>query len=399
MTKVVGGVTSRGCGSELACGALGRKDCRSCFGANCNTVDLIDEHIGDPGLWQGLPINCYTCEGEDCVISTGLVQSCGNNKLQTCTTVFSQEGKVVARGCSDLVATGYGAYCDASPSDCLECKSSGCNLAVSKADYVDCIFCDAQTNANCTVNVEDVSRTRKCYKTCMTALYPRTTDADPPYDLTRTCLDDKDFDEREKCEADAFCRSCSGAACNTQLVPEVRNTCYYCKGDSCQLPTVSACHSYTSQEQCFILFDEVGTAIEMGCKSDYNPIDVRSLLLSKKLFLCNEDNCNALENLPPTRSCRLCNSRTDQFCATDPRNVASSTSCNQLPITDCYTRVLDGELMTILHFYRFLWGFSFQMDTLNVDAYQAWMEIGSWIVTTITAQIVLPALMAFAMMR
>ncbi|XP_055920202.1 uncharacterized protein LOC129951877 [Eupeodes corollae] len=354
-----GGKTIRGCINELQdesfyqCLIDGGKNCQACSGENCNEKEfenlvevnendvssLIGESVGDPGHWQGLPLNCYTCEGEQCASSNGPVKKCIDNDLQTCVTIFSQSGTVVARGCSDDVTQNYEDYCTTNPSDCIQCKSSGCNIAVSKNDYIDCIFCDAQTNPDCTFDVQNVKNVRKCHKACMTALYPRTTDADPSYNLERTCLDDKDLDDREVCnDLDPLCHSCSSPLCNTQLIPEERRKCQHCSGESCQIPVSRTCQSYTVNEQCFIKFDETGTISEMGCKSDYDPSDIHEMLISKKLFLCDGDDCNA--NIPSTHTCRLCNSITDKFCATDPQNIATSTACNQLPITSCYTRVL-----------------------------------------------------------
>ncbi|XP_055859253.1 uncharacterized protein LOC129921450 [Episyrphus balteatus] len=356
-SMVSGGKTIRGCITDLSddafyeCLTNGGKNCQPCSGENCNeqifnNTVVKNENIGDPGYWQGLPLNCYTCEGDHCATSNGLIRKCQENDLQTCTTVFSKNGQVIARGCSDDVAQNHEAYCEANPSDCLQCKSSGCNIAVSKSEYIDCIYCDAKTNAKCNIDIQNVNTTRKCHKACMTALYPRTSDIDPAYNLIRTCLDDKDLDDRETCDSDPLCRSCSDSSlCNTQLLPEVRNVCQQCSGETCQTPTAKECQSYTANEQCFIMFDDEKTTIsEMGCKSDYDPEDILSFLVSKRLYLCDGDDCNKLENLPQTHSCRLCNSRTDKFCATEPKNVASSTVCNQLPITSCYTRLLsDGH--------------------------------------------------------
>ncbi|XP_065369864.1 uncharacterized protein LOC135962058 [Calliphora vicina] len=336
----INGITHRDCASEITCEGLGRKNCRTCSENACNKLNLANEDIGDAGLFTDLPLNCYQCNStEECKSSAVALGSCTENIKQTCTTVFNESGEVVGRGCSDSMENA----CSAEGNLCIDCKSNDCNVAKSENDYIDCVFCDAKNGDDCTFNVDAVKRTRKCYKGCMTALYPRTNDEHPVYELTRTCLDDKDLDDRNKCESsqDANCKSCSDEKCNKDDLGS-RKSCYQCKGDECQIPKSQTCRAVLENDQCFLQWDETGSLIEMGCKSKYDPAEVDILVKEKYLWLCDEDNCNHIEDTPKSQTCVLCNSRTDSDCAIKPNDVQSSTTCGKAPYTQCYSRVLEN---------------------------------------------------------
>lgn len=339
MTQWINGITRRDCASEITCENLGRKNCRKCLDNACNNENLAAEDIGEVGLFTDLPLKCHQCNNtEECKIST--VGVCTGNINQSCTTVFNKAGEVVGRGCSDSSESA----CSTEGNVCFDCKSNGCNLVTNESDYTDCVFCDSKNGDDCTFNVDAVKRTRKCFKSCMTALYPRTKDKHPVYELVRTCLDDKDLDERNLCESskDPKCKSCSGANCNKDNIGS-RKSCYQCKGDDCQLPTVKTCRGVMDNDQCFLQWDDTSSLVELGCKSKYNPAEVEILVKQKYLWLCNEDNCNHIENTPKSQTCVVCNSRTDGNCAIKPNEVLASTTCAKAPYTQCYSRVLESK--------------------------------------------------------
>ncbi|XP_073835559.1 uncharacterized protein [Musca autumnalis] len=340
VTQWVDGVTFRDCASELSCYGLNRKNCRECSESGCNDINLANEDIGEPGMFAEIPLTCYHCNGtEECEESTGTFNVCTGNNLQTCTVVFNSQGIVIQRGCSDLVDQ----TCIDAGNVCYDCKSTGCNSAKAESDYINCIFCDAQNDDDCTFNPDTILRTRKCHKGCMTALYPRTTDENPVYELMRTCLDDKNLDDRILCETsnDSKCRSCSGENCNKDEVG-LRKSCYQCQGDECQNAQVQTCRAVMDNDQCFVQFDETGSIVELGCKSKYDPPEVMTLVTEKLLWLCDDDNCNHIDNLPQSQLCTLCNSLTDAECATNPESVQSYTTCGSLPYSQCYSRVLQS---------------------------------------------------------
>lgn len=340
VTQLIDGVTRRACASEITCNGLSRKNCRTCSGSGCNSVNLVEEDIGLPGLFQGLPLNCYHCNGTDeCQASNGLINVCSGNSQQTCTTAFNEAGDVTARGCSDSLDS----LCSAEGNQCYDCKSNGCNLAKVESDFIDCVKCDAQDGDDCIFNVDEIKRTRKCYKSCMTALYPRTHDDSPVYELIRTCLDDKDLDDRDKCDAslDARCKSCTGANCNKDDLG-TRKSCYHCQGDDCQIPKTQTCRGVMDKDQCFVQWNEKGEVVELGCKSKYDPTEVETLVKAQFLWLCDADNCNEFENTPATQTCVICNSRTDSNCSINPAAVTGETICDKIPYTQCYSRVLES---------------------------------------------------------
>ncbi|XP_036330873.1 uncharacterized protein LOC118742712 [Rhagoletis pomonella] len=342
VSKLVDGVVSRGCATEIQCDANSNsRTCRTCEDNNCNDYEFVDVAIGNPGYFQDLPLNCYHCNGtEECSESLGKIRKCENNNLQTCTTVFnSTSGLVIARGCSDAQEEA----CADDSNSCYGCKSNGCNLATSEADYIDCIFCDAQEDETCLTNVNGIRRTRKCYTSCITALYNRTDDASPVRELIRTCLDDMDLDDREICAAgnDASCKACSSESCNTDDVG-TRISCYQCVDDECQDPQPKTCRAVSENDRCFVQYDETGSIVELGCQSKYDPAEVKQLIVTQRLWVCDGENCNTIDASPSSQACAICSSATDSACAIAPSEVTSATTCAKLPYTQCYSRLLDS---------------------------------------------------------
>lgn len=343
VTQWVDGVTRRDCATELNCDGLNRKNCRQCSEFGCNDINLANEDIGKVGVFADLPLTCYHCNGtEECQQSIGNLNVCTNNIHQTCTVVFNTEGNVIQRGCSDIVDH----VCTEAGNVCYDCKSTGCNTAKKELDYINCIFCDSQSDVECTFNANNITRTRKCQGGCMTALYPRTKDDVPVYELMRTCLDDKNLDDRLSCEAkeDPQCKSCSEENCNKDQVG-LHKSCYQCIGNECQNAQAQLCRSVMNNDQCFVQFDESGSVIELGCKSKYDPSEVVTLVTAKLLWLCDDDNCNHIDNLPQSQSCTLCNSLSDTECSTNPEHVVSYTTCNSLPYSHCYSRILQSKFV------------------------------------------------------
>lgn len=253
--------------------------------------------------------------------------------------MFAPNGTVVERACSDLIYAGENSiYCDENPGYCKFCKSSGCNMANSLGDFGDCLFCEGADNSDCIFYPETIKRTRSCYKGCMTGLYPRKYEENPGYELTRSCLDDLDLDDREECKAGTkpYCQACDGSSCNAAKIPEKRLQCNVCNGADCEEPKSAACTAFRENDQCYTLFSDENDVQRMGCASDLNNSEL--IELKRQLFLCDSDNCNTFESFPTPIVCTWCNSADNPECASKP--IISTTGvCNRLPHTECYTRI------------------------------------------------------------
>ncbi|CAD7013300.1 unnamed protein product [Ceratitis capitata] len=346
VTNLRNGVTTRGCASSMSCdNENDRSTCRTCSGSGCNTVNLesaLDQ--GKPGRWQDVPITCRTCVGEEACESLGIYRVCTGNTYQSCMTVFNTAGNVIQRGCSDTVEEANSQHCSDYPANCLSCNSNGCNNSTRLADYIDCLYCDTDTNADCLNNPAAITKTRKCNTYCMSALYAKYEETNPAYGLARTCFDDMDLDEREACASGSNpnCQVCAEENCNTHTVPAKRLSCNVCQDDECQDPQPATCINYREDDKCYIQFDEGRNIIGMGCRSEFSNADADYLLQKKRLFYCDGDNCNTFDALPVAQYCRICSSRTDVQCATNPDFVSASTTCSYLPYTECYTRILES---------------------------------------------------------
>ncbi|XP_053962812.1 G surface protein, allelic form 156 [Anastrepha ludens] len=340
------GTTTRGCSSNMTCDDESNKStCSVCSTSGCNTINLENiQAQGQPGRWQDVPITCRTCEGEDECSTMSIYRVCTGYAYQSCMTVFNTAGKVIQRGCSDTVEEANRAHCRANPENCLLCNSNGCNNATQLENYIDCYYCDSDSNSDCVQNVAGLTKQRKCNTHCMTALYPKYDEVNPAYALSRSCLDDMDLDEREACLAgsNALCQACDEADCNTQLVPSTRLSCNVCSGDDCQDPQSSNCTNYREGDRCYIQFDEQRSLIAMGCRSEFTNAEADYLLQQKRLYFCEGNNCNTFDAIPTSQVCTICSSRTDTACATNPTQVTAATTCALTPYTQCYSRVLSS---------------------------------------------------------
>lgn len=344
ITNLRNDVLTRGCASTMKCDDPSDiRTCRTCNTAGCNTVDLTKvSNDGQPGKWQDVPITCLTCSSEQDCEDGAAYRPCTTNPYDNCVTAFNANGKVEQRGCYSNVET----YCAANDGKCYGCNSNGCNTALSEDEFVQCLVCDSDNNADCVQNVTAISKTRMCHKSCMTAMYPRENEQNAAYELVRSCLDDMDLDDRELCAAGQkeYCQTCSTANCNTAEVPAQRLSCNFCDSDDCQVLESKSCSAYRDKDQCYIMYDENQRLVNMGCRSEFSNSYADFLLAQKRMYLCEGDNCNTFENQPESQTCTLCSSRTDVNCATNPGSVLSTTTCSKLPYTNCYARVLsDGS--------------------------------------------------------
>lgn len=257
-------------------------------------------------------------------------------------TVFDKAGIVLQRGCSDNIIRSFSEYCDKNTDRCFACKSNFCNNAESLDDYIDCYFCDSFENSSCAIDFNAYkSRTRKCHKSCMVALYPSSSGNDTSFELSRTCLDDLDLNDRKTCAKDnnKFCKKCDGPLCNTMNMPSERFECYKCMDDGCEDMLPKKCVSYHTNEQCYVLYNNESSIVSMGCRSELASNAVALLVKQKQLILCKETKCNSPKNLPTPKVCSVCNSAVNSFCATNPNLVNNTTRCGILPYTECFTRV------------------------------------------------------------
>ncbi|KAH8327097.1 hypothetical protein KR074_002710 [Drosophila pseudoananassae] len=340
VTSLSKGRTRRGCQSELNCDASEAGSCRICSGADCNTVDLQSSYVGEPGKWQDLPLSCHVCtDVASCAsVSDSEPTKCEGNNKQTCATVFNANGQVESRGCSDTVLAAHADYCDLNKESCLQCKSDGCNRALTLQDYVDCYFCDGDEDSNCAWATP--SSTRKCLDQCMTGLYPRSSSWDSSLLPTRGCLDDLNEAERNSCAAGthANCTACSGSLCNTNDVIENPQECYYCTDSLCEDPATGKCLSYRENDQCYLAYDENGV-VAMGCASDMETDVIKELVARQRLLLCSGQNCNTQNLTPIPNTCLQCDSQTESRCATNPNQLLTTGICSVQPYTQCVTQI------------------------------------------------------------
>lgn len=328
----------RGCSEQVKCESDNIYDCELCSSNTCNNGKLFNlRSVGKPGAWQTLPLTCFECEGDNCATTLN-TNECQNNPEQNCVTVFEQEN-VISRGCADAVYENHIDHCRNNPGSCHECKSNECNSLATKTSLTTCITCDSLTDLNCSENSELITSTRQCHGKCMTALHPLTSEANPTYEVVRSCLNDKESTDADVCN-DGKCKTCEGDGCNTDVLEVNFMTCYHCVGD-CEEYESKKCNLFKENDQCFMRFDNTNSVVEMGCASKFTAEELTNG--ARDLFLCEGENCNDYTALPLVNYCVSCNSKNDEECATNPEAVKNITGCGTPPHTSCFSRVNDGK--------------------------------------------------------
>ncbi|TMW41971.1 hypothetical protein DOY81_012947, partial [Sarcophaga bullata] len=339
-------ITYRGCSSNLVCDITNPKTCAKCSGEGCNTVNLAKKQDDNFGKWQDLPLTCLSCTGSACNVESSVESLvCELNNEQDCMTVFDVSGKVIRRGCADVVESEYGNYCNENEDNCHGCKSNNCNNATAKSDYTECIYCNSYKDKDCVWNpISSLHKTRKCQGGCMTALFPSDNSETPVYDLIRTCLDDKEVTDQNSCSngKDIHCKACTGSKCNTDAVPNARLSCFTCKDETCVEPESKLCPLYKDTDQCFIKFDDSNSVTEMGCVSSFRSQDIESIVKTKRVHVCSGENCNTLDKISGSKTCAVCTSVDDKACAVNPLQIGNFKTCTMLPYTNCYSKLTDS---------------------------------------------------------
>lgn len=336
------GITKRGCKTEFVCDAIS-KNCQFCSRDGCNTANIKKRFEHPYGVFQDIPLNCNTCKGDECQSGKpSNPNKCERDDYQDCMTVFESSGKVIRRGCENLVLAEHQSHCDAFPELCFRCKANGCNNMTNPSQYQECLFCESTINPDCVLNPSSIKTTRNCTLGCVTSLYPRKSKP-KLLDLVRTCFEDIEPDNHEKCTAESNCIKCLDNKCNTAILPsEGRLSCLHCEGSNCDVPTSKQCVTYNPNDMCYIYFDNVTlSAVHMGCRSDVEDEKLRAEI--KQYFICDGNDCNDFKNLPEATLCYVCDSENDVNCAIEPSNVTVQHSCRRLPHTQCFTRIRDGK--------------------------------------------------------
>lgn len=319
------------------------KNCQVCSDDGCNTANIKKRFDDLYGIFQDLPLNCNTCKGDDC--EPGNPRNpikCEGDVYQDCMTVFDSNGKVINRGCENVVLAEQTSHCDSHPELCFRCKANGCNDMTDPSTYQECLYCDAATSADCLFNPSIISSTRKCTLGCVSSLYPRKSNP-KILDFVRTCFEDIEPDKHESCTAENNCIKCLDNKCNTAILPaEGRLSCLHCEGSNCDVPTSKQCGGYNPNDMCYMYFDNVTfSAVRMGCRSDIADDQLKAEI--KQYFICDGNDCNDFKNLPEALFCAACDSENDVNCAVDPSKITNQDRCGNYPYTHCFTRIRDGK--------------------------------------------------------
>lgn len=234
------GENVRGCASQFTnvstCGSEdnGVNRCSVCNDDLCNGIQFPLTNR----------LMCHTCADEGCEASADNLDFCQRYQgVEFCVTVFSQDNKVLERGCSSSLMNQK--YCNQNVANCLQCPSTGCNSVVSKTSRI-CVVCNSLTNPDCVTNPNSLS-TANCQNGCYTRLINGST--------TRGCFDD--LGETFECSVENHCQFCNdGDKCNVATYPSNRRSCNTCVGAAnCKNPQEKLCIIHSENETCVSFFN------------------------------------------------------------------------------------------------------------------------------------------------
>lgn len=267
--------------------------------------------------------------------SLGPAYQCTGNTAQDCVTVFTKDGDVKRRGCFEDVEIYEQRYCRENPQLCFSCKSNECNDAWNTTDYIQCNFCNSETNPLCSTDPQNANfPKRACNKECMVAIKDS--------QVIRSCLDDKELYHRNECRGDSEqCSSCNTPNCNNFDYPRNQFSCHVCSDASCLTSVSQRCEKTIENEFCFAKYEN-GRPELLGCASSQSQSDLTAWELENKLYTCPEQDCNEISRLPTAGvQCVSCNSELTPACAQNPVAVAAIALC-PAPQTQCVTHLNDG---------------------------------------------------------
>ena len=235
------GETVRGCSSSFTntntCGADddGINRCTVCNDDLCNGI-----HFPMTNRLQ-----CQLCSGDDCEVSGEVINHCERyHGQERCVTVFSQDDRVIERGCSSSLRNQL--YCNQNYENCLQCPSDACNSVTSKTSHL-CVDCSSASDPNCVLNPAVVVSAKYCKKGCYSRLVGQT--------LHRGCYDD--LATNFACVAENNCKFCNDIdKCNVEVYPSDRRSCKTCVGAGCNNASSQMCINYKSGDSCVTIFNQ-----------------------------------------------------------------------------------------------------------------------------------------------
>ncbi|CRL01118.1 CLUMA_CG014195, isoform A, partial [Clunio marinus] len=319
------------------------RGCESSFinTTSCGNRDADDDqcYVCDDDFCNGIQfplrnrLQCHTCSEEDnCTDDDENLEYCQRySEHERCVTVFSEDDKVIERGCLSSIQNQQ--YCDQNYDNCLQCSSTACNKINSKISRT-CVTCDSKQNVECIVEPSSMP-TKNCRKGCYTMIING--------NLIRGCLDDVDDDF--KCSIDNNCNYCNDIEkCNSENYPKDRKRCLTCNGtNSCNNPTSQLCTRYEINDSCVTIFNRYQVE-KKGCLADQS-LEDQVVCSDSTNGLCascsHKDNCN-IATVRSDENCIICNSALDSKCAQTP-NELNVEHCSSESNGECFARI-EGSL-------------------------------------------------------
>uniref|UniRef100_A0A1B0CQC0 DUF753 domain-containing protein n=2 Tax=Lutzomyia longipalpis TaxID=7200 RepID=A0A1B0CQC0_LUTLO len=345
--RIQNDVVIRGCLRDLhpddyvACQVEENNFCDLCLEQGCNT-DVA------PQGGQRLCYNCDSATDATCAtLSSTLPQKTCASATDTCFTAIIDTRTV--RGC---LAEDYTGPCEGPL--CESCGANYCNAAIFPSNRAQCHRCEGAQCAEITNNDNlEVCTSYNENDSCYTVV------VDDTLVTYRGCFSDPATTTgRQECtrlDAQGFCISCAGAACNNQpAIAASQMECMKCNGDaSCRygqpqdfglqclhdtlLGRPEYCYSYVTG----------GNSVTRGCL--YDPFTDENYLEqcetgAVNCTLCTFNLCNYESYAYHT--CFSCDGHTDPNCGTldgwyEPQECPSGT----IDQVGCFTATTDGVPM------------------------------------------------------
>ncbi|KXJ74045.1 hypothetical protein RP20_CCG014472 [Aedes albopictus] len=288
-------VIRRECRSGLAdsdlrkCNTEGGRECVACSGIGCNKITVRQDD------------NCLQCSSEDglnCASGRRASTVCKRSSDGVCYNRLDQNG-TLHRGClSDLNEEDQRTCLASNDHQCKTCSGPGCNNNIFPSNALQCFQCDSLENVDCVQNQSSTTFVNPCRRyvngdTCYTRLRTDgSIERGCQSSLVATCSS----------LTNVSCTTCEGPACNTEVYPWGRRSCFQCDGlndltcglEQTRQDDAKVCLMFQPDDRCYTILQN--GKVKRGCASEFDT-DVCYGLENTQCQTCAMDNCNNLSEV------------------------------------------------------------------------------------------------------
>ncbi|XP_065075661.1 G surface protein, allelic form 156-like [Ochlerotatus camptorhynchus] len=273
----------------VKCDSTSDKECVTCTGVGCNKIRVrMDD-------------SCLQCSSNDalnCANGRRVSTVCKKSSGGVCYNRLNVDG-TLQRGCmSDLNEEEQKVCQDLNDQSCETCSGVGCNSNLFPANALQCVQCDSETNMDCVQEQAEGALVNPCtHQITGDRCYTRLRNDGS---IERGCQSSLPVPCNP--QLNMSCSVCDGSACNTEVFPWGRRSCFQCDGLSdltCGLEQkrsedAKVCVRFQPQDKCYTLLEN--GRVMRGCSSEFQ-VDVCTGFERTQCQTCATDHCNKVSEI------------------------------------------------------------------------------------------------------